>query len=157
MLTLQAHLPALHPPKCIIFDPNCEKVGGANAALMYISIYLVAFGMAGVKAGVPAHGADQFDENDPKEVLSMSSFFNWFLVSIVIGASFSVTFVVYIQEKVGFGWGFGISTIGMFLGIIVFVAGIPTYRIHVTRGISPVTEIIQVEKVSLLLLTILLF
>jgi hypothetical protein len=27
---------------------------------------LIAIGMAGVMAGVPAHGADQFDENEPK-------------------------------------------------------------------------------------------
>ena len=111
---------------------------------MYFSLYLIAIGMAGVKAGVPSHGADQFDENDPEEVMSMSSFFNWILLSACIGAAFSVTFVIWIQDKAGWDWGFGVSAIGMLLGIVVFVAGIPRYRIYVIRGISPVTEIIQV-------------
>lgn len=111
---------------------------------MYTSLYLVAIGMAGVKAGVPSHGADQFDENDPKEVLSMSSFFNWFLLSGCIGAAFSATFVIWIQDKAGWDWGFGVSSIGLLLGIFIFGIGIPTYRIHLIRGVGPITEIIQV-------------
>ncbi|XP_020250685.1 protein NRT1/ PTR FAMILY 4.5-like [Asparagus officinalis] len=149
LLTVQAHLPSLKPPGCILFSPTCEKIVGGNAVLMYTALYLIAVGMAGVKAGVPSHGADQFDENDPEEVLSMSSFFNWILLSACVGAAFSVTFVVWIQDKSGFDWGYGVCTIGILLGVIVFVAGVPRYRIHVIGGASPLTEIIQVYVASI--------
>ncbi|GJX80888.1 gypsy type transposase [Tanacetum coccineum] len=55
LLTLQAHYPKLKPPVC----------------------------GAGVKAALPSHGADQFDEKDPKEAKEMSTFFNWLLLAMV--------------------------------------------------------------------------
>lgn len=62
--------------------------------------------MAGIKAGVLAHGADQFDENDPHEARQMSSFFNWLVLSACAGAVLSLIFVVWIQTDVGWDWGF---------------------------------------------------
>jgi len=146
LLLVQARFPNLKPPPCIIFDPtsHCERVHGGNAAILYIGLYLIAAGMAGIKAGVPSHGADQFDENDPHEAKQPSSFFNWLLLSACAGAVFSLIFIVWIQTDVGWDWGFGVCAIGSFVGTIIYVAGIPRYRIHVIQSTNPITDVIKV-------------
>lgn len=144
---MQAAYPKFQPPTCNIFDPTakCERVNGKNAALLFMALYLIALGSAGVKASLPTHGADQFDEKDPKETTQMSSYFNWLLLMVSIGGSVSITLIVWVQDNKGWNWGFFISTIAIFMGIIVFSGGLPQYRIHVTKGNSPMTELIQVS------------
>ncbi|OIS98290.1 protein nrt1 ptr family 4.5, partial [Nicotiana attenuata] len=147
LLAFQAHYSKYKPPQnCNILDPTstCEKVGGKNAAFLFIALYLVALGSAGIKSALPSHGADQFDENDKKEALQMSSFFNWLLLAVCIGGSISTTFIVWIQENKGWDWGFFVSTMAMFLGAIIFCVGLPWYRIFVIKGSSAITEIFQV-------------
>ncbi|XP_061356392.1 protein NRT1/ PTR FAMILY 4.5-like [Gastrolobium bilobum] len=145
LLTVQAHYANLKPPICNISVENahCEKLGGKHEAFLYISLYLLAFGSAGVKASLPSHGADQFDERDPKEARQLSSFFNGTLLAICIGAAVSLTFIVWIQDNKGWDYGFGISTIAIVLGTIFFAFGLPLYRIQVTKT-SGIIEIIQV-------------
>lgn len=145
LLTVQAHYPSLLPPVCNVFKPPCEKVGGGNAALLFIALYILAAGGAGVKATLPSHGADQFDETDPKETREMSSFFNLLLLALCLGGVISLTLIVWIQDNRGWDWGFGFSTIAMFLGVIVFFSGLPMYRIQAVRGTSALLEIIQVS------------
>ena len=72
----------------------CEKISGNHEAFLFISLYLLAFGSAGSKASLSAHGADQSDEKDPKETRQMSSFFNDLLLVVCIGGSVSLTFNV---------------------------------------------------------------
>ncbi|KAJ0693386.1 putative proton-dependent oligopeptide transporter family, MFS transporter superfamily [Helianthus annuus] len=146
LLTLQAHYPNLKPALCNIFLPtsNCEKASGGKAALLFVAMYLLAVGDGGVKAALPSHGADQFDEKDPKEAKQMSSFFNWLLVGVAAGGSISITFFVWVQDNKGFDWGFGLSLITMFLGAIICIFGLPWYRIYLVQGSSAITEIIQV-------------
>ncbi|PWA98249.1 proton-dependent oligopeptide transporter family [Artemisia annua] len=145
-LTLQAHYPKLKPPVCNIFLPTskCETVSGGNAVLLFFSLYLLAVGVAGVKAALPSHGADQFDEKDPKEAKDMSTFFNWLLLGLAVGGSISLTFFVWVQDNKGFDKGFGLSLIAMLLGAIIFILGLPMYRIYVVKGSSAITEILQV-------------
>ncbi|KAL6206769.1 hypothetical protein ACLB2K_024016 [Fragaria x ananassa] len=146
LLTVQAHYPKLQPPICNVFDPtaSCEKVSGGNAALLFIALYMLAAGAAGVKATLPSHGADQFEEKDPKEAQQMSSFFNMLLLAVCLGGVVSLTLIVWIQDNRGWDWGFGISTIAMFLGVVVFFSGLPMYRIQAVQGTSALIEIIQV-------------
>ncbi|CAA2933781.1 NRT1 PTR FAMILY -like [Olea europaea subsp. europaea] len=147
LLALQAHYPKFKPPLCNIYDPtstNCIQVSGSNAALLFIALYLVAFGSGGVKAALPSHGADQFDDKDPKEARQKSSFFNWFLMALCLGGAISLTFVVWIQDHKGWDLGFFVSVVAMFLGVIVFSSGLPQYRYHVINGSSALTEIFQV-------------
>ncbi|KAK3006529.1 hypothetical protein RJ639_015902, partial [Escallonia herrerae] len=146
VLALQAHRSKLQPPPCNILDPTakCVQVSGANAAILFCALYLLAVGSAGVKASLPSHGADQFDEKDPKEAKQMSSYFNWLLLFSCIGGAVGVTLIVWIQDNKGWDWGLGLCCIAMFLGVIVLAAGLPQYRIYVTQKSSAMTEIIQV-------------
>ena len=149
LLAIQAHLGKLRPPPCNILDPklsaSCEEITGANKAFLFIGLYLLAFGSGGLKAALPAHGADQFDEKDTRESRQMSSFFNGVLFAICAGGAISLTLLVWIQDNKGWDWGFGISTIAILVGVFVFVAGLPIYRLQTVRGTTnPFVEIIQV-------------
>ncbi|KAG4948589.1 hypothetical protein JHK82_041770 [Glycine max] len=146
LLTAQAHYPSLKPPLCNIYDitAHCKTPSGGQEALLFIGLYLLAFGTAGVKAALPSHGADQFDEKDPREERRMSTFFNTLLLAICFGGAVSLTFIVWIQINKGWDWGFGIGTIAIFLGIVIFAAGLPLYRFRVGQGTNAFNEIIQV-------------
>jgi len=107
----------------------------------------LAFGSAGAKASLPSHGADQFDETDPEEASKMSTFFNTLLLAVCMGGAVSLTFIVWIQINKGWDWGFGIGTIAILLGIIIFAAGLPLYRFRVGQGTNDFVEIIQVYNI----------
>ncbi|QCD76916.1 solute carrier family 15 [Vigna unguiculata] len=146
LLTAQAHYSSLKPPSCNLYviTSHCKTPSGGQEALLYIGLYLLAFGSAGVKASLPSHGADQFDETDPEEAREMSTFFNTLLLAVCIGGAVSLTFIVWIQIHRGWAWGFGIGTIAILLGVIIFAAGLPLYRFRVRQGTNDIIQIIQV-------------
>ncbi|KAG6581385.1 Protein NRT1/ PTR FAMILY 4.6 [Cucurbita argyrosperma subsp. argyrosperma] len=146
LLMIQAHYPKLKPPLCNIFDKqsHCETVGGGNAALLYVPLYALAIGNAGIKAALPPHGADQFDEKDPKEAMQISSFFNQLLLGSSLGIAASLTLVVWIQDNKGWDWGFGVSSAAILFGIVMFVAGLPLYRMHIISGSNAIVQVLQV-------------
>ncbi|TKY71903.1 NRT1/ PTR FAMILY 4.6 [Spatholobus suberectus] len=152
LLTAQAHYPSLKPPICKnVYTDHCKIPSSGQEALLYIGLYLLALGSAGVKAALPSHGADQFDETDPREARQMSTFFNALLLAVCMGGAVSLTFIVWIQINKGWDWGFGIGTIAIFLGIIIFAAGLPLYRFRVSvgQGTNVFIEIIQVYVASI--------
>lgn len=144
LLTVQAHSSSLQPPKC---DHNkhipCQKVDGAKAALFFLGLYLVALGVGGIKGSLPAHGAEQFDETTPHGRKQRSSFFNYFVFSLSSGSLIAVTLVVWIEDNKGWQWGFGISTLTIFMSIPIFLAGSRFYRNKIPAG-SPLTTIFKV-------------
>lgn len=143
---IQAHYPKLKPPPCNMFDKqsHCEIVGGRSAALLYVALYILAIGTAGIKAALPSHGADQFDEKDPKEAMQMSSFFNKLLLGVCVGGAASLTLIVWIQDYKGWDWGLGVSSIAIFFSVVIFSAGLPLYRMHIVCGSSTILQILQV-------------
>ncbi|KVI05580.1 Major facilitator superfamily domain, general substrate transporter [Cynara cardunculus var. scolymus] len=111
ILTIQARSSWLKPPKCTSSDPSvpCEEVHGGQAAMLFLGLYLVALGVGGIKGSLPTHGAEQFDENDVKGRKQRSTFFNYFVFCLAIGALIAVTFVVWIEDNKGWEWGFARS------------------------------------------------
>ncbi|KAK7399864.1 hypothetical protein VNO78_11058 [Psophocarpus tetragonolobus] len=140
-LTLSASLPALKPAECL--GSVCPSATPAQFAVFYFGLYVFALGAGGVKACVPSFGADQFDVTDPEERAKKGSFFNWYYFSIYLGAIVSTSLVVWIQDNVGWGLGFGIPTLFMALSVVCFFIGTPLYRFQKPVG-SPVTRICQV-------------
>lgn len=147
MLTAQSHYPKLKPPPCNIYDPKsrCEEVDGGKEVLLFLALYLIAAGAGGMKSALIPLGADQFDENDPKESKQMSSFFNFVMLAGSLGPAISFTLIVWIQSEKGWDWGFLICTIGVFMGMAFFVAGLPSFRIHVAQGTNAIVQILQVQ------------
>ncbi|KAE9605497.1 hypothetical protein Lal_00024501 [Lupinus albus] len=142
ILTIQAHMGSLKPPKCEKFS-TCEEVNGGKAAMLFVGLYLVALGVGGIKGSLAAHGGEQFDETTPTRRKQRSTFFNYFVFCLSFGALIAVTFVVWIEDNKGWEWGFAISTISIFLSIPVFLAGSATYRNKVPSG-SPIATILRV-------------
>lgn len=66
-------------------------------AVFFTALYVLAIGEGGHKPCVQTFAADQFDENDPAEKEAKSSFFNWWYLGIVVGASVAILVVIYIQ------------------------------------------------------------
>nr|CAN78279.1 hypothetical protein VITISV_021648 [Vitis vinifera] len=147
LLTVQAHFSQLRPFPCknVARDKmdQCEAADSGQVAILFTGLYLVALGTSGVKAALPALGADQFDEKDPKEAPLISTFFNWFLFSLTVGAIFGVTFVVWISSNQGWDLAFGVSTLVVLFSIIFLCMGKSVYRHNAPKG-SPILRIVQV-------------
>ncbi|KAK4748206.1 hypothetical protein SAY87_014792 [Trapa incisa] len=139
LLTLSVSVPGLKP-KCE--DGKCYPTSG-NVAVCFVALYMVALGTGGIKPCVSSFGADQFDETDEAERKKKSSFFNWFYLSINIGALIASSILVWIQMNVGWGWGFGIPAVAMAMAVMFFFSGSKLYRLQKPGG-SPLTRIVQV-------------
>ncbi|WCJ35981.1 Major facilitator superfamily protein [Euphorbia peplus] len=145
VLTVQARQPSLRPVACgsASTSMSCEQVDGSKAAMLFSGLYLVALGVGGIKGSLPPHGAEQFDETTPQGRYQRSTFFNYFVFCLSFGALIAVTVVVWIEDNIGWQWGFGISTATILLSIPIFLLGSPIYRNKVPTG-SPITTMFKV-------------
>ncbi|KFK41627.1 hypothetical protein AALP_AA2G152300 [Arabis alpina] len=152
LLTLSAFLVPISSPT----DQNVENgevltTSSLLNVLFFFSLYLVAIGQSGHKPCVQAFGADQFDENDPKEKPDRSSFFNWWYLSMSAGICLAVIVVVYVQEAFSWALGFGIPCVFMVISLVLFVLGRKSYRYASRRSeekINPFTRIGRVLFVA---------
>ncbi|MCI02001.1 peptide transporter PTR2-like, partial [Trifolium medium] len=126
----------------------CQSATLAQSAVFFLGLYLIALGTGGIKPCIVPFGADQFDDTDHKEKASKGSFFNWIYFAANIGALLSATILVWIEENVGWGLGYGISALFIGIGIIIFFLGTPIYRFQRPTG-SSLTRICQVISAAL--------
>lgn len=151
LLTLAVSLPALRPPTCGhgVKDIDCNKRATSfQVGIFYCALYIIAIGTGGTKPNISTMGADQFDEFEPKERAQKLSFFNWWMFSIFFGTLFSNTFLVYIQDNVGWTLGYSLPTLGLGLSIVVFLLGTPRYR-HKRPSGSPFARMTRVIVAAL--------
>ncbi|XP_071731465.1 protein NRT1/ PTR FAMILY 4.5-like isoform X2 [Rutidosis leptorrhynchoides] len=149
LLAVQAHFQQLRPIRCSTSHlGQCEQAESGQEAILFTGLYLIAFGTGGVKAALPALGADQFDEHDPKEAESLASFFNWFLFSITTGAVFGVTFIIWISSNQGWDWGLGLCAVAVLLATVFLFMGRSMFRNNIPRD-SPILRILQVSVVAI--------
>ncbi|CAL5212093.1 unnamed protein product [Lathyrus oleraceus] len=120
LLTLSAILPSL-----TICSPQSQVI------LFFTSLYLVAIGQGGHQPCVQAFGADQFDEQHPKEHRDRSSFFNWWSFATATGCILTLPILNYIQDNYSWVLGFGIPFLVMIIALIVFLLGTVTYRFNI--------------------------
>ncbi|GAA0155637.1 transporter [Lithospermum erythrorhizon] len=141
VLTLSAAVPAFVPAECV--GSVCPSATTGQYAIFFLGLYLIALGTGGIKPCVSSFGADQFDDTDQKERVKKGSFFNWFYFTINIGALISSSLIVWIQENLGWGIGFGIPALFMGISVASFFSGTSLYRFQKPGG-SPLTRICQV-------------
>ncbi|XP_024962125.1 protein NRT1/ PTR FAMILY 6.1 isoform X2 [Cynara cardunculus var. scolymus] len=122
---------------------NCEPAKRWQMLYLYAVLYVTGFGAAGIRPCVSSFGADQFDERSRDYNSNLDRFFNFFYLSVTLGAIVAFTAVVYIQMKHGWGFAFGALAIAMGISNVVFFLGTPLYR-HRLPGGSPLTRVAQV-------------
>ncbi|KAJ9567447.1 hypothetical protein OSB04_003413 [Centaurea solstitialis] len=142
LLSIQAHLPQLRPPKCnmALSVEKCEEAQGLNEFIFFVAVYLVALGSGCLKPNIISLGADQFRRKDSKK---LSTFFNCAYFSFCIGELIALTVLVWVQTQSGMDIGFGVSAAAMAVGLICLLCGTPLYRNKPTCG-SIFTPIAQV-------------
>eukprot|EP00268_Persea_americana_P044017 TRINITY_DN4442_c1_g1_i4.p1 TRINITY_DN4442_c1_g1~~TRINITY_DN4442_c1_g1_i4.p1 ORF type:complete len:306 (-),score=50.70 TRINITY_DN4442_c1_g1_i4:415-1332(-) len=138
-VTIKGLKPTCHGDSC---NPTLTE-----SAVFYLALYIIALGTGGIKPCVSSFGADQFDENDELEKKKKNSFFNWFYLSINVGALLAGSVLVWLQTHKGYGWGFGVPAVAMAIAVVSFFSGTRLYR-HQKPGGSPLTRIFQVIVAS---------
>ncbi|PIN20482.1 H+/oligopeptide symporter [Handroanthus impetiginosus] len=125
-------------------DGVCNKATPPHVAYFYTSLYIIAIGAGGTKPNISTFGADQFDDLNPLEKKLKASFFNWWMFSSFIGALVATLGLVYIQENLGWGLGYGIPTVGLILSLVIFYIGTPIYRQKARRIRHPTRNLLRV-------------
>ncbi|MBA0571039.1 hypothetical protein Golob_004635, partial [Gossypium lobatum] len=141
LLTTTVSMKSLRPT-CT--DGICNKASTLQIVFFYTSLYTIAIGAGGTKPNISTFGADQFDDFNPQEKELKVSFFNWWMFSSFLGALVATLALVYIQENMGWGLGYGIPTVGLLFSLFVFYLGTPIYRHKVKKTKSPARDLIQV-------------
>ncbi|KAG2724006.1 hypothetical protein I3760_02G198100 [Carya illinoinensis] len=141
LLTTVVSLKSLRP-SCT--NGVCNKASTSQISFFYLSLYTIAIGAGGTKPNISTFGADQFDDFNPHEKELKVSFFNWWMFSTFLGALVATLGLVYIQDNLGWGLGYGIPTAGLLLSLFIFYMGIPVYRHKVRKTKSPARDLIRV-------------
>lgn len=71
-----------------------------HETLFFVALYVLSIGDGGHKPCVQTFAADQFDDDTPEEKDAKSSFFNWWYLGIVAGATAGVLVPIYLQVNV---------------------------------------------------------
>ncbi|XP_028799188.1 protein NRT1/ PTR FAMILY 5.10-like isoform X1 [Neltuma alba] len=125
LLTLSAMLPFSNVDCQFANSSPCSEL---QVILFFFSLYLVALAQGGHKPCVQAFGADQFDREHPEERKARSSFFNWWYFTFSAGLLVTIAILNYIQDNIGWVFGFGIPCIAMVIALVVFSCGTSNYR-----------------------------
>lgn len=141
-ITISAIRPSLHPPPCPT-KKNCKEASASQLWVLYLSLILTSLGTGGIRPCVVTFAADQINMTKSSVAARSWNFFNWYYFSMGMATLTALTFVVYIQENVGWGWGLGVPTIAMALSILAFLVGSPLYN-RVKPGGSPFVRLAQV-------------
>ncbi|KAJ3675505.1 hypothetical protein LUZ60_004547 [Juncus effusus] len=136
LLSVQAHLPQLRPPKCNMasLQDHCIEAKGFKSNIFFISLYLVALGSGCMKPNMISHGADQLAKSDPKQSKKLSTYFNSAYFSFCTGELIALTVLVWVQTRVGMDVGFGVSAGVMALGLVCLISGATFYRNKPPQG-----------------------
>ncbi|GAB4832028.1 hypothetical protein Ancab_006046 [Ancistrocladus abbreviatus] len=142
LLTMAVSLKSLKP-SCV--NQFCSKASSFQIAFFYVALYIIAIGAGGTKPNISTFGADQFDEFNPHEKQLKAAFFNWWIFGCYTGSFIAHSALVYIQDNLSWGVGYGIATVGLAMSLIFFYIGTPIYR-HKQRkaNYSPAGEIVKV-------------
>ncbi|XP_061357281.1 protein NRT1/ PTR FAMILY 4.3-like [Gastrolobium bilobum] len=147
LLSVQAHLPQLKPPPCNMMmsdgEEQCIEAKGFKAMIFFLAIYLVALGSGCVKPNMIAHGGDQFNQENPKQLKNLSTYFNAAYFAFSLGELVALTILVWVQTHSGMDVGFGVSAAAMAMGLISLICGTLYYRNKPPQG-SILTPLAQV-------------
>ncbi|KAK4414341.1 protein NRT1/ PTR FAMILY 7.3 [Sesamum alatum] len=142
-LSLTSYLFLVKPSGCGDGETPCGSHSTLHLSLFYVSIYLIALGNGGYQPTIATFGADQFDEEHPKESHSKVAFFSYFYLALNLGCLFSNTILGYYEDKGVWALGFWASAGSATIALGLFLVGTPMYRHFKPRG-NPFSRFCQV-------------
>ncbi|TVU28110.1 hypothetical protein EJB05_19619 [Eragrostis curvula] len=129
------------------FLPTATVLGGSSLfgaqTVAFAGLYLVAIGSGGVRSSLLPFGAEQFDDDNAADRESKASFFSWFYLCVDFGMIVSGLFIVWVQQNVSWGLGFGIATACIALAFGAFLLATPMYKRRMPTG-TPLKRLSQV-------------
>ncbi|KAG5384811.1 hypothetical protein IGI04_036281 [Brassica rapa subsp. trilocularis] len=142
-LSLSSYMFLIKPKGCGNEVTPCSTHSTMEITMFYLSIYLIALGNGGYQPNIATFGADQFDEEHPKEGYSKIAFFSYFYLALNLGSLFSNTILGYFEDEGMWALGFWASTGSAVLALILFLVGTPRYRHFKPTG-NPLSRFCQV-------------
>ncbi|XP_022764913.1 protein NRT1/ PTR FAMILY 7.2-like [Durio zibethinus] len=133
----------IKPSGCGDEETPCGSHSAFHILFFYFAIYLVALGNGGYQPNIATFGADQFDEEDPKEGHSKIAFFSYFYLALNLGSLFSNTILGYFEDQGMWTLGFWASAGSAFVALVLFLIGTPRYRHFEPKG-NPLSRFCQV-------------
>ncbi|KAI8529301.1 hypothetical protein RHMOL_Rhmol12G0214600 [Rhododendron molle] len=129
LIWITAMIPQARPPYCNQLQAeSCKSLTGSQYATLLFSFFLVSIGAGGIRLCSIAFGANQVEQrNTPNNELVLEKFFSWYYAATAISVMGAFTFIVYVQDHVGWKVGFGVPAILMFLSALSFFIASPIY------------------------------
>ncbi|XVE59136.1 hypothetical protein DITRI_Ditri05aG0021500 [Diplodiscus trichospermus] len=144
VLTLTATLGNLRPRQCETAGSSfCRGPSKLQLAVLYTGITLASIGLGAVRFTLATLGANQFDKPKDQEI-----FFDWFFFTFYAACVISSLLIVYVQDSISWGLGFGICAAANFLGLLIFFLGNRFYRQDKPQG-SPYKSLARVVVAAL--------
>ncbi|KAJ9152618.1 hypothetical protein P3X46_026165 [Hevea brasiliensis] len=143
LLSLSSYLFLIKPKGCGDELTPCGSHSSMEVGFFYLSIYLIALGNGGYQPNIATFGADQFDEEDPKEGHSKVAFFSYFYLALNLGSLFSNTILGYFEDEGKWALGFWVSTGSALAALVLFLGGTARYRHFKPTG-NPLSRFCQV-------------
>ncbi|OMO67540.1 Proton-dependent oligopeptide transporter family [Corchorus capsularis] len=139
ILTLTASIGSLRPQKCTETGSSfCSGPSKLQYAVLYMGIALASVGQGVVRFTLGTLGANQFDTFKDREI-----YINWFFFIFYLACVISSFVIVYVQDSISWGLGFGICVAANFLGLIIFLMGNRFYRHDKPQG-NPYSNLARV-------------
>ncbi|KAJ0979572.1 hypothetical protein J5N97_015046 [Dioscorea zingiberensis] len=139
LLILSQLVPSLKPCR----TSPCLGSSKLHKIVFFLGLYFISIGTGGHRPSLESFGADQFDEDHPKERKQKMSYFNWWNFGLCAGLLLGVTFVVYIQDNVSWLICYIVLATIMGIAVVIFLVGRPFYRYRVPKD-SPLTPMVRV-------------
>ncbi|XP_051193178.1 protein NRT1/ PTR FAMILY 8.3-like [Lolium perenne] len=147
LITFSAFLPTTTTAALCAVGASCAATAGtwavSSRTVAFVGLYLVATGAGGVRSSLLPFGAEQFDDDNAADRDGKASFFSWFYLCVSFGPIISGVFLVWIQQNVSWGLGFGIATACIAVAFAGFVLATPLYKRRMPTG-TPLKSLCQV-------------
>ena len=106
---------------------------GGSQTWLYVGMAAIIVGNGYFKANISSLVGKLYSADDPRR----DSGFTIFYIGVNLGALLATLVVVWVGERFGFQYGFGLAGIGMLLGLLIFAAGQKYYN---EEGRPPLPE-----------------
>ncbi|GLU02453.1 hypothetical protein SLE2022_197030 [Rubroshorea leprosula] len=133
LLTLTALINSLRPPPCEIGSSFCQGPSRVQFTVLYAAIALASIGNGAMRFTLVTMGANQFDKPQYHGV-----FFHWLFFILFASGVISSIGIVYVEDSVSWGLGFGLCAAANFVGSAIFLSGNRFYKHDKPQG-SPFT------------------